>query len=99
MSDLVLYELPAPAVVLTINRPERRNALSRALIQALTDAVGRARDDAAVRCVILTGAGSVFCAGMDLAELQETLAAGVKDSPVWEEDRKSTRLNSSHLVI
>jgi len=92
MSDLVLYELHHPAAVLTINRPERRNALSRALIQALSDTVSRARDDAAVRCVILTGAGNVFCAGMDLAELQETLAAGVQDSPVWEDSLRLGRL-------
>ena len=70
---LVLYELRPPAAVLTLNRPDRRNALSRGLIAALTDAFARARDDAAARCVILTGAGTVFCAGMDLAELQESL--------------------------
>jgi methylglutaconyl-CoA hydratase len=92
MSNLVLYELHHPAAVLTINRPERRNALSRALIQALSDAVSRARDDAAVRCLILTGAGNVFCAGMDLAELQETLAAGAHDSPVWEDSLRLGRL-------
>ncbi|MCS6851838.1 MAG: enoyl-CoA hydratase-related protein [Gemmataceae bacterium] len=71
--DLVSYELRPPAVVLTMNRPERRNALSRGLIEALTSAFARARDDAAVRCVILTGAGPAFCAGMDLVELQAKL--------------------------
>src|SRR5207253_5265665 len=45
----------------------------------------RARDDAAARCVILTGAGSSFCAGMDLAELQESLNAGGGESPVWDD--------------
>ena len=43
MSDLVQYEIHHPAAVLTINRPDRRNALSRALIQALHNAVVRAR--------------------------------------------------------
>ena len=81
--SLVLYESKPPAVVLTMNRPDRRNALSRGLIAALTDAFQRARDDAAVRCVVLTGAGPAFCAGMDLAELEETLQRREEGSPVW----------------
>ena len=86
MSDeLVLYERRPPAAVLTLNRPDRRNALSRPLIAALADAFGRAADDPAVRCVILTGAGSSFCAGMDLAELQESLTAKEEESPVWQD--------------
>jgi methylglutaconyl-CoA hydratase len=83
-TELVLYEVRPPAVLLTINRTDRRNALSRGLIAALTDAFRRAKDDAAARCVILTGAGPSFCAGMDLAELQESLNAG-GDSPVWDD--------------
>ena len=51
---------------LTLDRPEKRNALSPELLRALRDALARARDDAAVRCVLLTGAGSAFCAGGDL---------------------------------
>ena len=86
MSDeLVLYEAQPPAAVLTLNRPDRRNALSRSLIAALSDAFGRAADDAAVRCIILTGAGTAFCAGMDLAELQESLTPQEEDSPVWQD--------------
>lgn len=69
----VLYESRPPAVVIIINRPDKLNALSRALIQALADAFHRAAEDTAARCVILTGAGKVFCAGMDLAELSESL--------------------------
>lgn len=85
-NDLVRYEARPPAVVLTMNRPDRRNALSRDLIAALTAAFTRARDDAAVRCVILTGAGNAFCAGMDLAELQQSLTAGKdQQTPVWDD--------------
>jgi methylglutaconyl-CoA hydratase len=82
---LVLAESRPPALVLTLNRPDRRNALSRGLIAALTDAFQRACDAAAVRCVILTGAGSSFCAGMDLAELQEAVEGGDKADAVWED--------------
>jgi methylglutaconyl-CoA hydratase len=70
---LALYDVQAPAAVITLNRPDRRNAISRGLIEALADAFRRARDDAAARAVILTGGGPAFCAGMDLAELQQTL--------------------------
>jgi methylglutaconyl-CoA hydratase len=91
-NDLVRYEARPPAVVLTINRADRRNALSRALIAALTDAFTRAGDDPAARCVVLTGAGSVFCAGMDLAELQESASAGGDNSPVWDDALKLARL-------
>ena len=69
-----------------MNRAERRNALSRGLIAALTDSFQRVRDDPAARCVILTGAGSVFCAGMDLSELAESLdlpEAPAAQSTVW----------------
>jgi methylglutaconyl-CoA hydratase len=94
MSDeLVRYESRKPAAVLTLNRPDRRNALSRDLIAALTEAFGRARDDAAVRCVILTGAGNAFCAGMDLAELQESLVTGKgKQAPVWDDALRLAKL-------
>ncbi|HVS37806.1 MAG TPA: enoyl-CoA hydratase-related protein [Gemmataceae bacterium] len=86
MSDaLVLYEVRPPAAVLTLNRPDRRNALSRPLIAALSDAFARAAADSAVRCVIVTGSGPAFCAGMDLAELQESLTAKGAESPVWQD--------------
>jgi methylglutaconyl-CoA hydratase len=82
---VVLAESRPPALILTLNRPDRRNALSRGLIAALTDAVQRARDDAAVRCIIVTGTGSSFCAGMDLAELQETVEGGNEANAVWDD--------------
>jgi methylglutaconyl-CoA hydratase len=89
MSDsLVLYDLQPPAAVITINRADKRNALSRALIQALGEAFQRARDDSAARSVILTGAGPVFCAGMDLAELSESLQQSPtsgQSSSIWDD--------------
>ena len=90
MSDLVLYSHRGPAAVLTINRPEKRNALSRALIAALADAFRRAADDPAARCVILTGNGPAFCAGMDLDELRGTLGADA--DKVWDDATKLSTL-------
>jgi methylglutaconyl-CoA hydratase len=89
---LVLYQRRPPAVVLTLHRPDKRNALSRALIGALTDAFERAKADPAVRSVILTSAGPVFCAGMDLAELQESLETPREQTPVWEDALRLAKL-------
>jgi methylglutaconyl-CoA hydratase len=72
MSDaLVVQERQGPVAVLVLNRPDRRNALSRALVVALGDALTELGSDSTVRAVVLTGAGTVFCAGMDLREAEE----------------------------
>jgi methylglutaconyl-CoA hydratase len=55
---------------ITLNRPDKRNALDSATISALSAALRQCADDAAVRIVELTGAGDVFCAGADLSEMQ-----------------------------
>ncbi len=56
-----------PVLWLTINRPERRNAISPAVLAGLTEALTRANQDRAVRAIVLTGAGDkAFCAGADL---------------------------------
>ncbi len=89
--QLVLYEPRPPAMILTLNRPDKRNALSRALIQSLQEAFLRGKDDAKARCIILTGAGPAFCAGMDLSELAETLQQP-SESAVWEDALRLARL-------
>lgn len=80
---MVTYEHHGPAAVITLDRAEKRNALSRALIGELTAAFARARDDAKARAVVLAARGPVFCAGMDLAELQESIDTPAEASPVW----------------
>jgi methylglutaconyl-CoA hydratase len=57
-----------PVAILTLNRPEKRNALSRSLMDELEHHVDRTGHDPKARSVVLTGAGPVFCAGMDLQE-------------------------------
>jgi len=88
---LALYAVQAASAVITINRPDKRNAISRGLIAALAEAFARARDDAAVRAVILTGNGPAFCAGMDLAELQQ-MVQGMRDAGmaglIWDDVRQ-----------
>ncbi len=61
--------------VLTMNRPEKRNALNSELTQELLDALRKADVDDAVGAVVLTGAGQGFCAGADLSEFKDLQAA------------------------
>ncbi len=79
MSVLELSRVGACAV-LTLNRPEARNALSLELRSALAETLPRVRDDDAVRAVVLTGAGGHFCAGGDL----RAMAAGQGKTDVFE---------------
>lgn len=65
-TDELLATLDAGVVVLTLNRPEARNALSDTLSPALRRMFSRLRDDPAARCVVITGAGTAFCAGGDV---------------------------------
>jgi enoyl-CoA hydratase len=67
VADELLYEVSDGVARVTLNRPEQRNALNGELLATLVDALSKARDDEAVRAVVLTGAGDkVFCAGADL---------------------------------
>lgn len=56
---------------LTLNRPDKYNALSTDLLKALSKAVRAAAKDKSVRCVVITGAGKAFCSGQDLAEVAD----------------------------
>lgn len=65
--DILLTEQSDDGVLtLTLNRPERKNAVDVALADALVDELARAEEDRSVRCAILTGAGDAFCSGGDL---------------------------------
>ena len=58
--------LDAGVLTLTMNRPEARNAMSRAMVAALAEQLAAAELDPAVKCIVLTGAGRGFCAGGDV---------------------------------
>jgi len=62
----LLASLDTGVLTLTLNRPDARNAMSRAMTQALADQLAAAELDPAVRCIVLTGAGKGFCAGGDV---------------------------------
>jgi 2-(1,2-epoxy-1,2-dihydrophenyl)acetyl-CoA isomerase len=63
----VLSAVADGVLTLTLNRPQRLNAMNNALIDAMNRELARARDDAGIRAVLLTGTGRGFCAGADLA--------------------------------
>ena len=69
MTDRVLVGLQGGVLTGTLNRPEKKNAIDGPMIEALAALLDRADLDAEVRVVALRGAGSDFCAGMDLGEL------------------------------
>lgn len=81
MSDLVLTERVGAVLVATMNRPESRNALNPELIDELSIVLREANTDPAVRAIVLTGAGPVFCAGMDLKAFAK--GGGKFDGLVW----------------
>jgi 2-(1,2-epoxy-1,2-dihydrophenyl)acetyl-CoA isomerase len=68
---VIRYDVDGAVATITIDRPERRNALDRQHVGDLLAAVASASDDAAVRAVVLIGAGDAFCAGTDLTEPDE----------------------------
>jgi 2-(1,2-epoxy-1,2-dihydrophenyl)acetyl-CoA isomerase len=63
----VLSAVAEGVLTLTLNRPQRLNAMNNALIEAMNRELARANDDPAIRAVLLTGTGRGFCAGADLA--------------------------------
>lgn len=75
-SDLVISQLHDGVAVVTLQRPEARNALSRALLAAFEECLAGLRHDHDVHAVVLTGADPAFCAGVDLTEL----GAGGRDA-------------------
>ncbi|MCA9072833.1 MAG: enoyl-CoA hydratase/isomerase family protein [Planctomycetaceae bacterium] len=75
---------------IALNRPQKRNALSRELIHQLQAEVTKASQEDCVRLVVLAAEGSVFCAGMDLAEMQDR-ATHDNAQELWKQDTQTYR--------
>ena len=71
---------PSGVATLTLDRPDKRNALNATLVADLKDALARAAEDPAVRVVCLRGNGPDFCSGADLAELEKIAGMGPEES-------------------
>src|SRR6266700_3412694 len=79
-SEIVLYSAQSGIVRITLNRPDKKNALNDAMIAALKGALRRADQDETVRVIIISGSGSDFCSGADLAALQKISNASVAEN-------------------
>lgn len=73
----LLYDVSGAVARLTLNRPEKRNALNPELIAELRTAIAGAGADPAIHAIVLTGAGRDFCSGADLASVAQIAEAGV----------------------
>ncbi|HEX8422926.1 MAG TPA: enoyl-CoA hydratase-related protein [Pyrinomonadaceae bacterium] len=76
----LLYTMEGAVALLTLNRPDKRNALNDTLIGELKDALRRADDTDAVRVVVITGAGADFCSGADLSALQKISESSITEN-------------------
>ena len=83
MAALLTVEHRGESVLLTLNRAERRNALSIALRDELSDTLDSIAQDDAVKAVVVTGAGDVFCAGFDLGEFERAMSDPGFASALW----------------
>ncbi|WP_416899263.1 MAG: enoyl-CoA hydratase/isomerase family protein [Minwuia sp.] len=75
----VLYAVRDHVATITLNRPERMNTISRAMLEAVSARLLDARDDPEVRVVVLTGTGRAFCAGLDLRRDESGGSRGILD--------------------
>lgn len=79
MSELQIETVGAIRT-LTLNRPEKRNALNDGLIGALSDAIGEARSDDGLAALVIRGAGTDFCSGADLSALQKIAESDILEN-------------------
>ena len=86
-NELVKNNITDGIARIVLSRSDKRNALSRELIDQLTEAVGSVEADASIRLLVLAAEGSVFCAGMDLGEMQGR-ASQSNASELWKQDTR-----------
>jgi methylglutaconyl-CoA hydratase len=82
MSEII-YEIENNIGEITLNRPEKRNALNDALINSLKNALREADKDESLRAVVIKGAGNDFCSGADLSALQKIAESDVLEN-LWD---------------
>jgi methylglutaconyl-CoA hydratase len=82
---MIKTQISQHVATLTLNRPEKRNALTRDGIQAMARFIQEVKQSDSVRLLIIQGLGKAFCAGMDLAEMQNRAAAENPETE-WEKD-------------
>ncbi|TDI25129.1 MAG: enoyl-CoA hydratase [Acidobacteria bacterium] len=83
MYETILYSVDDPIATITLNRPDRLNALTGQMLAELQQAVAAAEADNRAVAILLTGAGRGFCAGADMARLQATSEGKTRSSVEW----------------
>lgn len=79
-NQALIYAVEGTVALLTLNRPEKRNALNDALINGLKDSLREADANDTVRVIVITGAGADFCSGADLSALQKISESSVTEN-------------------
>lgn len=79
-TSVVLYSIEGAIATLTLNRPEKRNALNDAVIEELKASLRKASDDQSIKAIVVTGAGKDFCSGADLSALQKIADGSVAEN-------------------
>src|SRR6476659_2551108 len=74
--ETILYQIENSILTITLNRPDKLNAMTPTLLRELKEAFEQADNDSTVRVVVVTGAGRGFCAGADLVAASELMMAG-----------------------
>jgi len=77
--ESIIYEVKGDTASITLNRPEKRNALNRQMRSELLEALIQADLDESVRMVVISGAGGNFCSGADLEEMLQLTGIGIRD--------------------
>lgn len=85
---MIKYEVTSNTAIITLNRPDKRNALNPELVNELKQAIKKSESDEEVKSIILTGEGSAFCAGADLGYLNK-----IKDFSPLENEKDSKNLS------
>jgi len=98
MSEELLYRQESRVAVLTLNRPERLNALTKDMMQALRARLAEVATDDGVGCLVLTGAGNAFCAGGDVRVQARVAAEGSPETPEQRTDALRTSMEAARLL-
>ena len=95
--EQIAYEVRGTTAIVTLNRPERRNALSSKLLRELNAALREADEYNPVHCVVLKGAGPHFCAGADLNEYSSGRGPDDRARTEIDDDTRDIALEAAHF--
>ncbi|MDC0513308.1 enoyl-CoA hydratase-related protein, partial [Gammaproteobacteria bacterium] len=93
-TDHAIVEEKGHIMVITLNRPEKRNALSPGMLVTIYEAWRKLDEDPNLRCAVLTGAGGTFCSGADLSAMKD----GNEDSQMMEKLKEIPDLHWQSLL-